>query len=231
MAPVAALWRRLRSRRAAGAEADGASLSGLAYWEWRARRYGARAVLHVGHGEDEIAAVTRLQGERLRTVLARHLRGGERLALDFGCGTGRLTPLLAEAIAGRALGVDPVASLLQLAPAHGACEFRVLEGGRIPVPSGRVDVALVCLVLGGIPDGAPLDGAAAEIDRVLAPGGLLVLAENTSAKPDRPHWAYRPLGAYRRLFPAFDLAHEGDYDDLGERISILAGRRRDAWGA
>jgi SAM-dependent methyltransferase len=216
---------RLRGRHPRGDE-----LSGLAYWEWRAERYGARSVYHLGHDAADLDAVTRVQAERFLPELRRRLRGDEKLALDFGCGPGRFTRILAEAIGGRAVGVDPTAALLDLAPPSERTEFRRMQDGRVPLPAGAVDVAFVCLVLGGIADGE-VEPAAREIARVVAPGGLLLLLENTADKPDARHWHYRSLDAYRALFPDFALLHAGDYDDLGERISILAGRRGAGTGA
>jgi SAM-dependent methyltransferase len=201
---------------------------GLDYWKWRAARYGAHAVAALGHAERDLAELTRTEWAELLPRLRRRLRGDERLALDYGCGCGRFTALLARAIDGRALGIDPVAELLALAAPDPGVEYRLLQDGRVPLPDARADVAFVHLVLGGIADGPALRAAAAEITRALAPEGLLFVVENTSEQPDQPHWRFRDVEAYRRLFPDFDLTHEGDRDDLGERVSILAGRRRGA---
>ena len=57
------------------------------------------------------------------------------------------------------------------------------------------------------------------------PGGLLFLVENTSEGKGSPRWRFRREEDYRRLFPAIDLAHLYDYFDVGERISVLAGRK------
>lgn len=198
--------------------------SGLAYWEWRAKRYGARAVYHLGHDEASLDSVTRQQAEQFLPVLRSHLRGDERTALDFGCGPGRFTGVLADAIGGRAIGVDPTAALLALAPRHEKTELRRMEDGRIPLESRSADVAFVCLVLGGIADD-DLEPAAREIGRVLARDGLLLLLENTADQPDIRHWSYRSVDAYRALFPDVDLACAGGYSDRGEPIAILAGRR------
>ena len=48
------LLRRLRSKP-----------SPLRYWEKRAERYGARSVVHIGHPEGELAAVTEKQKQML----------------------------------------------------------------------------------------------------------------------------------------------------------------------
>jgi SAM-dependent methyltransferase len=196
----------------------------LTYWEERARRHGARAVLNLGHPEHESDAVTCRQAEEIFPHLLRWLAGDERIALDFGCGPGRFTGRLADAIRGRAIGVDPIRALIELAPRGPGVDYLVSDGRRIPLGDASVDLAWVCLVLGGIPN-ARLAETAAEIYRVLRPGGLLFLVENTSAKASFPHWAFRPVASYQRLFPGAGLTHLHDYDDLGERISVLAGRK------
>jgi SAM-dependent methyltransferase len=196
----------------------------LTYWEQRAQTHGCRAVLNLGHGDTPIEDVTQRQLATIFPHLTRVLRGDERIALDFGCGPGRFTGRLAEVIHGRAIGVDPIRSLIELAPRRPDVDYLVSDGRGIPLPDACVDVAWVCLVLGGLPD-AQLPETAFEVGRVLRPGGLLFLVENTSAKADFPHWAFRSVRAYRRLFPFAPLAHLHDYDDLGERISILAGRK------
>jgi hypothetical protein len=49
--------------------------------------------------------------------------------------------------------------------------------------------------------------------------------ENTQDRPDLRHLYYRSIEQYREMFPSVNLAHLRDYEDLGERISVLAGRR------
>jgi SAM-dependent methyltransferase len=221
------------SRRIWGRARRGASGGprGIAYWQRRARRHGARAVLHLGHAEHELEALTRRQAEQILPALRARLRGDERLALDFGCGSGRFTEPLAQAIGGRALGVDPVPELLALAPATANAEFRLLRRGRIPLADAAADVVFVCLVLGGITDDAALRAVAAELARVLSPQGLLLLVENTTARADLPHWRYRTAASYAALFPCVELEPAGHYFDLGERVEILAGRCRARGGA
>lgn len=199
--------------------------SGTRYWEKRAKRYGARSVLNIGHTEEEMAAVTERQKEILFPLLARQLRGDERRIVDFGCGPGRFTPDLSGLVRGTAIGVDPIQTLLDLAPRAAGVEYRRVENGRIPLADASADVVWICLVLGTITDEQALRKAAAEIRRVLRLDGLLFLVENTADKPDLPHFSFRTAHAYRSLFPWVRLDPVGEYEDMEERISILAGRR------
>lgn len=223
---IAAIVRRLRG--ALVRLLPGRNRADLRWWEKRVRRLGARSVLNRGHSEADAARMDERQKGILFPILRRHLRGDERRLLDFGCGPGRFTPDLAGLIGGQAVGVDPIQSLLELAPRRGDVEYRLLRDGRIPLEDGSVDVVWVCLVLMCITDPSALERSAAEIERVLRADGLLFLVENTEPKPDTRHLRFRSIDQYRALFPRFALEHEGDYEDLGERISILVGRRPEA---
>lgn len=198
----------------------------LSYWEQRARDLGVRSVLNLGHSEAEMEEVTRLQMEILFPVLRRHLNGDEQVVLDFGSGPGRFTPALAELIDGRAIGVDPIQSLLDAAPRGEAVEYRLIEEGRVPLADQSVDVVWISLVLGTITDRDALQRSVAEVERVLRDGGLLFLVENTAERRDMRHFHFRPVSFYASLFPSVPvIEHEGDYYDLGERISIMVGRK------
>jgi SAM-dependent methyltransferase len=196
----------------------------LEYWEKRAREFGPRAVLDMRHAPEEEEAVTREQQRRLFPLLTQQLTGAERTVLDFGCGPGRFTGPLADLIGGQAIGIDPIQRFLDLAPAHPRVEYRLLKNGQIPLAEGAADVVWVCLVLGGVPHG-DLPAAAAEIRRVLKAGGLLFLAENTQEGVSSPHWTSRSIEEYQALFPFLSLGHLDDYHDLGQRVSIFAGRK------
>ena len=198
---------------------------GRKYWERRARDFGPRSVLNLGHHEDEYDAVTERQKRELFPLLEPLLRGDEKLALDFGCGPGRFTRDLAALIGGRAVGLDIVRTYLDLAPPDSRVDYQLMREGRIDLPDRCADVVWVCLVLGCI-DGATLTRSVLEITRVLATGGLLFLIENTSRVPDAAHYKFRAVERYRDLFPSVTLEHLHDYDDLGETISVMAGRRR-----
>jgi SAM-dependent methyltransferase len=196
------------------------------YWETRATTHGARSVLDLRHSDAELAAVTARQSEILLPLLRDRLEAGDRRVLDFGCGPGRFTPALAELTGGTALGVDPVARYLEIAPRAAGVEYLPMEGTRIPAGDSSCDVVWICIVLGGIVSRRELERTVREIDRVLRPGGLLFVVENTSDTRDGYYWRYRSANDYRRLFPSVALAEISHYVDIDQRMSVLAGRKR-----
>lgn len=196
------------------------------YWEKRALRHGERSVLNLGHKPGEEAAVTTAQWETLLPMLRAQLRGDERVVLDFGCGPGRFTPDLANVIRGKAIGVDPTEALIRGARRAPNVEYHVLRGDTLPLADASVDVVWACLVLCCIVGDAALERAIAELRRVLRPGGLVFVVENTSLRADLPHIRFRTEQDYVRLLPWAALEPIGEYLDLGERITVLAGRAR-----
>jgi ubiquinone/menaquinone biosynthesis C-methylase UbiE len=186
---------------------------------------GARAVVNATATDEQLAEIGASQRSTMFPILSEMLRGDERLALDFGCGPGRFTAELAGAIGGRAVGVDPVAQLLELAPAHPQVEYRRQSGDRIPLADAEADVAWICLVLGGITDDGSLQRAVAELERVLRPGGVMLLAECTNSRPDLPYWSYRPVEEYVAMFDSVDLMPRGQYMELDNTVTVLAGQR------
>ncbi len=202
-----------------------ARYSTVAYWNLRALYYGRRSVLHVGHRPEDYDAVTRKQREILFPLLAGQLQGHEQLIVDFGCGPGRFTRELATLIDGDSIGVDPIRGLLRKAPPGDRTQYRVIRQGRIPLADASVDVFWVCLVLGGIVREQQARQAAREIDRCLKSGGLLFLVENTADARSTNQWCFRSVEQLNQLFPAMGLQKIGQYDDLGQAISVMAGRK------
>ena len=196
-----------------------------AYWQRRVRRHGRRSVLNINHTDDEYERITSWQKSILFPLLQAQLNGSERLLLDFGCGPGRFTPGLAQLVGGRAVGVDPIAALLDLAPADPQVEYQLLRHGHIPLADHSVDVLWICLVLGVI-RGRKLRATLQELRRVVAPGALIFLVENTSEKPSLKRIEFRSVAEYAELLDFAQLRHLHDYEDLGETISVLAGRIR-----
>jgi ubiquinone/menaquinone biosynthesis C-methylase UbiE len=101
---------------------------------------------------------------------------GERV-VDIGCGTGNAALLAAERGAA-VTGVDPAQRLLDVGAATAAergldATFALGEAADIPLEDDGADVALSVFGVIFAPDPA---AAAAEIDRVTAPDGRVVLA-------------------------------------------------------
>jgi arsenite methyltransferase len=114
-----------------------------------------------------------------REVVLRHLapRPGERV-LDVGCGPGFLTRALGEAVGpgGKVLGVDMSQPVLLMAARRCAelpwVELRPGDARELDLPSSSFD-ALTCIqVLEYI---RAVDGAIAELFRLLRPGGRAVI--------------------------------------------------------
>ena len=211
-----------------GPSASAPAGGGVGYWRERARALGARAVLSTDHDAD-VDEVTAAHRAFLLPELAALLpvgRSPDRTVLDLGCGSGRLTADLA-ALVGRAIGVDPVPEMLALAPAAPGVEYRLLEdaGGPLPVGDGEVDVVFTCLVLGGIQDTAALAALGAEFERVLAPGGVVMLAESVSDRAAVGHWTFRSVSDYAAAMRWAGLEVVARFDDAGDAVSVLAGRR------
>jgi len=197
----------------------------LNYWERRSRKHGIRAVINLDHPQSDFDAITEYQKRILYPLFRAELSGNEVNILDLGCGPGRFTVDLARIVGGNAIGLDPIKTLLDLAQPEKGVEYMLGDATDIPLPANSMDVIWVCLVLGVIDD-QQIRAAAREIERVLRQSGLLFFAECTSNLPRRPHMTYRSVVQYKRLFPAMQLRCLGGYDDLGQTISVFAGRKK-----
>ena len=199
------------------------SLSDMDYWESRAKQFGKRAVFNISHTEEELDKVTLKQKREIFPQLKKILKGNEKTILDFGCGSGRFTKNLAELIDGKSIGVDPIKSLINLAPAGDNVEYKIMREGRIPLEDHSIDIVWICLVLGGITKDEILHKTILEIKRTLKPGGVIFLIENTSDKDSSDRWVFRGIKEYQELFPFVKIKHLSDYYDCGEKISIMVG--------
>ncbi|MDR7419103.1 MAG: methyltransferase domain-containing protein [Armatimonadota bacterium] len=114
-------------------------------------------------------------------VRAAGLHPGE-VVIDVGCGGGIDTILAAHAVAptGKAIGLDMLPEMLELAARHAAeagvtnVEWLRGEMEAIPLPDASVDV----VISNGVVNLSPRKSRAfAEIFRVLRPGGRMVIAD------------------------------------------------------
>ncbi len=107
-------------------------------------------------------------------------RDGETV-LDIGCGTGNVISLLRAGCPGaRVCGVDPAGNMVRLVGERfrddSMVEIREGEGTSIPYPEGYFDCVVSNLALHHVlPQERPL--CAAELARVLKPGGRLVYSD------------------------------------------------------
>ena len=194
------------------------------YWRERARRHGKRSVINISHGEEEFDAVTDYQKQLLFPLLKARLSGSETIGLDFGCGPGRFTTGVAEIIGGSVIGVDIAPELIALAPKSPRVSYQVIGTGALPFKDSYFDVVWSCLVLGGIPDGK-IAQSIAEIERVLRPGGLFFYVENTAKAANGSYWFFRDEATYVRLAEFCKPQILGRYQDMGEEITIFAGKK------
>lgn len=136
---------------------------------------------------------------------AEHLPARRPLSLvDLGCGVGRLTPALAETFGGPVYGVEPSDRMREIAEAsarHPAVTYLAGEAARIPLPDDSADAVLMFLSIHHVPDRA---AAAAEIRRVLKPGGRVLVRSPFSDRMTGGWWQRffpRALEIERQMFP------------------------------
>ena len=128
--------------------------------------------------------------------------------LDVGCGSAALAIILARAgcLPARYIGVDILESSLaeaREAVPHG--EFLLGSADRIQLADGAVDAAAALTLLSSVPEDWFRGRVAAEIGRVLRPGGRLVVYDLRYPSPRNR--AVRPVtrGALAGLFPGWAI--------------------------
>lgn len=145
---------------------------------------------------------TPVAGELLR---AADLQAGERV-VDVACGTGVITRAAAEQVGttGTVTGVDVAPDMLAVArntPAAGApIAWHEADAAALPLPDASYDVALCQMGLMFMEDRA---GAVAEMRRVLAPGGRVVV--NTPG----------------RIQPAFQVMEQAIVDTIDPQLGAF----------
>jgi len=202
----------------------GIKQSHIEYWRSRASNLGERSVVNMEYNIP-VEEITNYQVEQIFPVLKKQLKGDEKLILDYGCGTGRFTQLLAKSINGKAIGVDVVKMLINIAKSKDRLnEYLVLKNSKLPFNNNSIDIVWVCLVLGGIPEKS-IKNVIQEISRVLADEGLLIVTENTSNKSNNDYWAFRTPETYIDLLRFANMKIAGSYKEINEEITIFAGRK------
>ncbi|HEX6513442.1 MAG TPA: ubiquinone/menaquinone biosynthesis methyltransferase, partial [Chloroflexota bacterium] len=153
---------------------------------------------------------------RRRTIAAIQPHPGMHV-LDLGCGTGDLLELLVPPSpaaagegrvreAGAVVGIDVSQRMLNRAHQRLGRSVLLVRGSafRLPFPSASFQAAVSGFVLRNLRD---LEGALAELARVVAPGGQIALLDATE-----------PRGVFRPLFDAY-------FRVAAPALGALAGRR------
>ena len=151
---------------------------------------------------------------RYMAAFAAHLPQRRPLTvIDLGSGTGRFTPALADAFGGSVYGVEPAARMRQVAEAearHPQVRYLAGEAAAIPLPDACADLVLMFLSFHHAPDRV---AAAAEIARVLKPGGRFILRSTFKERiPD--HW-------WRGFFPRSHEIEEAMFPTTDEAKAIF----------
>lgn len=126
---------------------------------------------------------TRVKAGFLLDLLAAHF-GATRAVrlLDIGCGTGLLHPLIAGhvgSLAGTDVSADCLAEAATRSPRVG---YRAYDGARLPYADASFDAAVTICVMHHVPP-ARWPAFAAEMKRVLRPGGLALVFEHNPRNP------------------------------------------------
>ncbi len=155
--------------------------------------------------------------------LARHWLAGHRRVLDLGCGEGQLGRLVGADGAPAVVGVDRAWNQIVEAVARGGGVHCVQgDAAALPLADRSFDAVVASLVLEHLED---LDGAVAEVARVLGPGGRFVLFLNHPfVQTPGSGWiddqVVDPPEQYWRVGPYLVEDHRYEEVDRGVRIGF-----------
>ena len=174
--------------------------------------------------------------EQIIPLVGRELEAARGL-LDVGCGEGQL----ARAVKGqnpsvRVVGVDPTPRQIEVAEDRGGgVDYHVAPADALPFDDASFDAVLACLVFEHIDN---LEGAIAEVARVLKPGGtFLFLLNHPLLQTPNSGWIddqildppeqYWRIGAYLEEAISFEEVEPGIkvrfvHRPLGRYVNALA---------
>jgi ubiquinone/menaquinone biosynthesis C-methylase UbiE len=149
----------------------------------------------------------------------RHLLRGKQIgqSLEIGCGYGRLTPTFAECSSEHTavdINADALAKARDTYPDY---DFREASATDLPFPDRQFDLVTTWTVLQHIPPDR-IGLACAELRRVLAPGGMLLLCEETRLADQplmrRPHTWHRNPEDYQQMFAPLEQTYSSEIEEI-----------------
>lgn len=198
-------------------------------WDNLTIQHGRKSVMSLAITDDVLEAETARQIPVLREAIRPLLTGHEKTALDFGCGYGRFTPMLANLIDGRAVGFDPSEAMIRAGNGHISVDYVTCPTAQFfqetTQTSTRFDLILTFGVLGE--PNVPVWTTVMELCRLLADGAMIVVVDHIVPNPDPERWwRFRQPGFYEEIFRACGVAlyEVGTVPQLGDTMTILAGR-------
>jgi SAM-dependent methyltransferase len=173
------------------------------------------------YGDSPLAArrlrlLAKVLGPTSRTFYASFAGSDVRLALDLGCGPGRTTRLLHEAIgSAETVGIDRSPAFLRTARRGSPPGVRFVRGDvtRTPFPTGEPDLVSCRLLLAHLPD--PED-VITRWTAATAPGGVLLLEEPVGIETEEPAFL-----AYLSLAESV-VARAGATLFVGDRLGTMS---------
>jgi ubiquinone/menaquinone biosynthesis C-methylase UbiE len=158
-------------------------------------------------------------------LLARHNYEVERIdtlldgvsverSLEIGCGYGRLSVIFGRHSL-QHIGIDINEEALSMARmSYPRIDFRLERAEALPFENDAFGLICTWTVLQHIPDDR-LPAVAREISRVLGPGGILLMCEETrSPGVEIGHTWHRTVQSYDEMFATLTLHHHSEIDQL-----------------
>lgn len=199
-------------------------------WTVLARIHGRKAVMSLTIDDKELDRETERQMPILRDMIKQCLNGTERTALDFGCGSGRFSHMLAQCINGHVTAFDPCEELIALGVEHDDVAYFTSHADVFfdedQSCGMKYDVVFAAQVLGA--PALNLEATAADLVSVMAPNGLLIVIDHMpEIIPSGRWWHFRPLGLYAELFRrnGVEMSFVGTMMQLENEITMIAGRK------
>jgi SAM-dependent methyltransferase len=152
----------------------------------------------------EICGTYYLAFRDLPVIIAEYVQG--RVALDFGCGTGRSTRFL-KSLGFEVLGIDISASMIQLAKsADPQGSYRLVDDGDFSaLAPGSFDLILSAFAFDNIADAARRVSLLHGLSKLLTPQGRMVLVDSA---PEM--YTHEWLSFTTQQFPHNRLARSGE---------------------